>query len=386
MWKQYIANQLLKAFDNLEFGSMTVKTPDGRTHHFSGPQPGPHGTFNIHDWRTVTSFASKGDIGLTEAYRKGWWETDNLPDLLTVGLMNEEALESFIYGSIFGRLASRILYLFRQNSVKGSKKNIHAHYDLGNDFYSLWLDAGMSYSSAIFRSENEVLEIAQDNKYDRIIDRLESTSGNLLEVGCGWGGFAQRAIERNDYALKGITLSEEQHAYANQRLGNQAEIVLEDYRHQKGKYQNIVSIEMFEAVGEKFWPTYFSKMNSLLDQKGKAVVQTITIGEKYFERYRVGGDMIRTYIFPGGMLPSVERFRQEAGKADLRVTDKFAFGKDYAETLRRWLISFEQKLPEVRSLGFDESFIRIWRFYLAACIASFSVGRTDVVQMELQHA
>ncbi len=386
MWKQYIANQLLKAFDNLEFGSMTVTTPDGKTHSFMGTKPGPHGNFNINDWRTVTAFASKGDIGLTEAYSKGWWTTDNLPDLLTVGLLNEDALDSFIYGGVFGRLAARILYLFRQNSVKGSRKNIHAHYDLGNDFYSLWLDPGMSYSAAIFRENNENLEIAQNNKYDRIIDRLNRNSGNILEVGCGWGGFAERAIHKNDYNVKGITLSEEQHAYANQRLGNKANIVLEDYRHQQGKYNNIVSIEMFEAVGEKFWPTYFSKMNSLLDQKGQAVVQTITIGEQYFERYRKGGDMIRTYIFPGGMLPSVERFKQEAGKADLQITDKFSFGKDYAETLRRWLTSFEQKLPEVRSLGFDEPFICIWRFYLAACIASFSVGRTDVVQLELQHA
>ncbi len=386
MLRHIIAKQLLKAFDNLQYGSMHVTLPDGKSYHFKGVNPGAHGTFYIKDWRTITAFAAKGDIGLTDAYRNEWWDTDNLTELLTVGLENEQALDNFIYGGFLARLASRFFYLFKQNSVKGSKRNIHAHYDLGNDFYKLWLDPTMSYSAALFKGNEEPLENAQHNKYDRIIDRLSKQSGNILEVGCGWGGFADRAVTSNDYHVKGITLSEEQHDYANKRLDKKADIVLEDYRHQSGKYDNIVSIEMFEAVGERFWPTYFHKMKSLLNNKGKAVVQTITIGEDYFERYRTGGDMIRTYIFPGGMLPSITRFNEEAGKAGLRTSDEFKFGQDYATTLKYWLNSFEEKLTEVRSLGYDESFIRVWRFYLAACIASFKVGRTDVIQVELQHA
>ena len=244
----------------------------------------------------------------------------------------------------------------------------------------------MSYSSALFRHDGESLEQAQYRKYDRMLERLGTNSGSLLEVGCGWGGLAERAITQNDFDVKGITLSEEQHAYAQQRLGDDATIALEDYRSQDGKYDHIISIEMFEAVGEKFWPVYFNKLQSLLKHKGKAVIQTITIGEPFFERYRRGGDMLRSFIFPGGMLPSPTRFAEEASRAGLRVTDQFAFGKDYALTLKHWLKRFEESLPQIRLLGFDESFIRVWRFYLAVCIAGFASGRTDVMQMELQHA
>ena len=386
MWQQSATDQFLRTLDHLEYGSMTVTTPDGKMHAAQGNQPGAHGTFHITDWRTIPAFAAKGDIGLAEAYRDGWWDSDDLTALMLVGLENEEALDSYIYGSALSRLATRFLYLFTRNTLKGSKRNIHAHYDLGNDFYKLWLDQTMSYSAALFSHEDEPLEHAQFNKYQRIIDHLPSTSGSLLEVGCGWGGFAEQAMQQGDYALKGITLSEEQHRYANARLQGHAKIVLEDYRKQEGRYDHIVSIEMFEAVGEKFWPTYFQKMKSLLNQKGKAVVQTITVRDDYFERYRSGGDMVRTFIFPGGMLPSPSRFKEEAAKADLKITDQLSFGCDYGLTLRHWLKAFEEKLPEVRKLGFDEPFIRIWRFYLAACIASFQVQRTDVMQLELQHA
>ena len=207
----------------------------------------------------------------------------------------------------------------------------------------------------------------------------------MLEIGCGWGGFAERALIKRDYSIKGITISKEQYEYANNRLKGDAVISIEDYRLQKGKYNQIVSIEMFEAVGEQFWSTYFSQIKSLLSVKGKALIQTIIIKDKYFERYRKGGDPIRTFIFPGGMLPSPERFVQESNKVGLTVTDEFAFGKDYALTLTHWLNSFEQKLESVKALGFDEKFIRMWRFYLTCCIASFTSGRTDVMQMELQH-
>lgn len=227
---------------------------------------------------------------------------------------------------------------------------------------------------------------AQHNKYDRILDRMETASGNVLEVGCGWGGFAERAHEKGDYALKGITLSDEQHDFAKARTNGYADIVLEDYRHQTGSYDRIVSIEMFEAVGERFWPTYFKKLGELMKPAGKAVIQTITINDTDFNRYRASGDFIRSFIFPGGMLPSPSRFRQEAAKAGLKVENEYFFGQDYARTLTEWLRTFDEKVDKVRALGFDEGFIRLWRFYLGACAGGFRAGRTNVMQVEVSHA
>lgn len=385
MWQKHAINRFLTTLERLEYGRFDLYLPDGRHYAFEGNQPGAHGMMRMKDWRVIPAFAAKGDIGLAETYRDGWWESDDLTALLTVGVQNEGAIGDYIYGGFFCQLASQILYFFSRNTLTGSKRNIHAHYDLGNDFYSLWLDNTMTYSAALFDGD-EPLEQAQHRKYDRMIQQLGRSSGRLLEVGCGWGGFVERALQQHDFELKGITISRAQHEYATQRLGSSAQIALEDYRHQQGKYDSIISIEMFEAVGEQYWPTYFAKMQSLLEAKGKAVVQTITMGEPYFDAYRKGGDMIRSFIFPGGMLPSPGRFTQEAAKAGLQVTDRFAFGADYARTLKQWLENFEAKLPQIRTLGFDEPFIRLWRFYLAVCIAGFATGRTDVMQMELQHA
>jgi cyclopropane-fatty-acyl-phospholipid synthase len=385
MLEKTITQQFLKSLEHIEFGSMDVTTPDGKLHQFIGSTPSAHATLKLHDWRAIAVFATKGDTGFAEAYRDGWWDSDDLTSLFLIGLQNESALDNYIYGSLIGRIASRFSYLFTRNTLSGSKKNIHAHYDLGNDFYKLWLDESMTYSSALFMSPTEALVQAQHNKYDRIIDRLND-SGRVLEIGCGWGGFAERAVGKKDYEIKGLTISNAQHEYAKNRLGNNVQIALEDYRIQQGKYDNIVSIEMFEAVGERFWPVYFGKLKSLLEQKGKAVIQTITIRNEYFERYRAGGDMIRTYIFPGGMLPSTKRFEEESKKAGLKITDTHTFGQDYAITVEHWLKRFESKLGEIKTLGFDEPFIRLWRFYLTCCIASFKVSRTDVMQVELVHA
>lgn len=385
MFEKTITHKFLKALEHIEFGSMDVTTPDGKLHQFKGAKKSVHSTLNLHDWRAIAIFATKGDIGFAEAYRDGWWDSDNLANLFIVGLQNEAALDEYIYGCLIGRIAARFSYLFTRNTLDGSKKNIHAHYDLGNEFYKLWLDESMTYSSALFASPSEDLVKAQHNKYDRILDRLND-SGRVLEIGCGWGGFAERAIHKKDYEIKGLTISKAQHEYATKRLGTNVQIALEDYRIQQGKYNNIVSIEMFEAVGERFWPVYFSKLKSLLEQKGKAVIQTITIGNEYFERYRMGGDMIRTYIFPGGMLPSIKRFTEESKKAGLHITDTHMFGQDYALTVEHWLKRFENKLSEIKKLEFDEPFIRLWRFYLTCCIASFKVNRTDVMQLELIHA
>lgn len=243
----------------------------------------------------------------------------------------------------------------------------------------------MTYSSAIFADKSEDLTSAQNRKYDRIIKNINH-SGKLLEIGCGWGGFAERALLKNDYDIKAITISQQQYSYAKNRLKGNAIISSEDYRIQEGKYNQIVSIEMFEAVGEKFGDTYFSKIKSLLDEKGRAIIQTITINDCYFEQYRKSGDAIRTFIFPGGMLPSPERFIAASSKAGLVVTDKFSFGGDYALTLNHWLIAFEKKIEQIKALGFDEKFLRIWRFYLTSCIAVFKAGRTNVMQIALEHA
>lgn len=385
MLQNHIVKNFLKSLSHIKYGNISISLPDGTKHEFSGKESGPRADMIIYDTRAISAFVIKGDIGLAESYRDGWWDSENLAELFLFSLKNEEALSSYIYGSFLGQMVSRFSYLFTRNTLQGSKKNIHAHYDLGNDFYKLWLDPGMTYSSAIFANEKDDLASAQYRKYDRIIERL-GKSGNLLEIGCGWGGFAERALDKGDYGIKGLTISKEQHDYAKNRLKKDAVISLEDYRLQSGKYDQIVSIEMFEAVGEQFWPIYFRQVKSLLADKGKAVIQTITIKDNYFERYRSGGDAIRTFIFPGGMLPSSERFVKASNEAGLNVTDQFAFGKDYARTLKCWLDSFEKKLSDVKALGFDEKFIRMWRFYLTCCIASFKAGRTDVMQMELQHA
>lgn len=385
MLAQFTSDQLFRRLDKLESGCLKVTTPDGKTRIFEGKSAGETANIELHNWRVVSNVVRKGDIGFAEDYRAGHWETDNLPALATLGLLNKNALSHFVGGSKLSAIKAMLSYLFRVNSIKGSKKNIHAHYDLGNDFYKLWLDPSMTYSSGIFRNEDDNLQQAQDNKYDRILDCLAKESGNILEVGCGWGGFAERAANRGDYDIKGITLSEEQHGYARDRLGSRAEIVLEDYRHQTGKFDHIVSIEMFEAVGERYWPTYFKKIKDMLNENGKAVIQTITMNDKDFPRYRRGGDFIRSYIFPGGMLPSPSRFRQEAEKAGLKTNHEFCFGQDYATTLEKWLDVFDNKKEEVKALGFDEGFIRLWRFYLAGCIAGFRSGHTDVMQVELTH-
>ncbi|MFS4439537.1 class I SAM-dependent methyltransferase [Paracoccaceae bacterium GXU_MW_L88] len=385
MFEQSIRSKFLRTLEGVRFGALHLTTPEGAAYDFAGREPGPSAVLHIHDWRMVPALAAKGDIGFTEAYRDGWCDTPDLTALLTFGLMNEDTLDSYIYGKPLQAFAIRLLYLLNRNTKAGSRRNISAHYDLGNAFYRLWLDETMTYSSALFDGAED-LATAQRQKYDRILDGLESQSGRLLEIGCGWGGFAERALERGDFAPKGLTLSTEQAAFARNRLGPGAEIALQDYRDEKGRYDHIVSIEMFEAVGENFWPVYFGKLSEVLSKQGRAMIQTITVADRYFDRYRKGGDMIRSFIFPGGMLPSPARFQEEAAKAGLRVEDAFGFGADYARTLTAWLDRFDERRAEVLEMGFDEAFIRVWRFYLAACAAAFTVERTDVVQYRLAHA
>ena len=386
MLKKTVSDLFFKSLHHLQVGQLSLTTPDGKTRFFEGKEKGETVSFVIKEWTVLSNLMKKGDIGFAEDYKKGHWDTDNLVGLMILGLLNKPVLEKFIFGTALSRLFSMFSYLFKINNLRGSKKNIQAHYDLGNHFYELWLDPSMTYSSGIFNEKQDSLEQAQYNKYDRILHQLTHSSGRLLEIGCGWGGFAERGIQKGDFDIKGITLSHQQLSYAQKRLSNKASFVLEDYRHQKGTFDHIVSIEMFEAVGEKYWPTYFKKVAELLKVGGKALVQTITIHEKHFAAYRRSGDFIRTYIFPGGMLPTFTRFTQEAKKAGLLAKNPFYFGQDYAQTLRLWLKAFDAKKSEVMNLGFDEEFTRLWRFYLASCIAGFESKQTDVMQIELSHA
>ena len=387
MFDQFIFDRILKRLKDMKVGSLTIRTPDNKCYEFQGDIEGQAADITIHDWGVIGNLASKGDIGFAEDYSQGRWETSDLISLLTVSIQNREVLDPFFKADIIRRVLYHLSYFFRKNSVQGSKKNIHAHYDLGNEFYKLWLDETMTYSSAIFESPDEKLSVAQNRKYDRIIDKLNSESGSILEIGCGWGGFADQALARSkDYDIKGITLSEEQHSFAIDRLKDNASIVLEDYRHQEGKFDHIVSIEMFEAVGEQYWPTYFNKMKSLLKKDGKAVVQTITIEDQSFQRYKNDTDFLRTYIFPGGLLPSPSRFNKEVKRAGLETMKSFEFGQDYARTLQVWLKNFDEVYHQVIEMGFDDKFVRLWRFYLAGCSAAFKTGYTNVRQVEICHA
>lgn len=384
MFNEYIFKGILKRLDKLQVGSLKIHTPDNKTYVFKGEIEGYDADITLKDWRVIGNLVAKGDIGFVEDYRHGHWDTSDLTALLTLSIQNRAILDPFFKADRLRSILYHISYFFRKNSLKGSRKNIHAHYDLGNDFYELWLDPTMTYSSALFEDENDDLVTAQKRKYNRIVDRLND--GNLLEIGCGWGGFANQAIERGkDFDIKGITLSEEQHRFASEKLQNNASIVLEDYRIQEGQYDSIVSIEMFEAVGEKFWPVYFEKIKKLLKKDGKALIQTITIQDEHFERYKNQTDFLRTYIFPGGLLPSPSRFNKEVDRAGLVTTDSFEFGQDYARTLELWLKNFDDAYHKVMDMGFDQSFVRLWRFYLAGCAAAFRSGYTNVRQVEIQH-
>jgi len=385
MINRLITHALRNQLSQCDHGSMTLITPDGATHRVEGVNQGATAHVTLMDWGVAGLLIRKGDIGLAEAYRDGRLECPDLTQLFLFGMQNQSVMSRVVYGGKMGMMWSRLQYWMNRNTPSGSKQNIHAHYDIGNAFYRLWLDASMTYSSALFHHDADSLVTAQQQKYDRIIDRM-GQSGSVLEIGCGWGGFAERALQKGDFELKGLTISDEQFAYATERLAGNATIALEDYRHQQGWYQHIVSIEMFEAVGEAYWPTYFQTIKRLLAKGGKAMIQTIDIADDCFERYRTTGDAIRTFIFPGGMLPSKSRFQFEAQQAGLQVTDRFSFGLDYAKTLGIWLAQFESVIDDLVGMGFDQPFIRMWRFYLTCCMAGFLHQRTDVCQWELCHS
>jgi len=384
-----IANIFLTTLSGIKYGELTVTTPEKEVVNFKGTEPGPAAAITINDWKMAKRVVTHGDVGFAEDYIDRNWETDDLPALLTFCTMNITELENFFHGKWATRLLFALRNFLRSNTKKGSRKNIRAHYDLGNDFYQIWLDGTMTYSSAYFGGEEGLpLEEAQKKKYQRIIDKLAPKKGDhILEIGCGWGGFAEHAAKAG-YHVTGLTLSREQTEFARVRIKNAglesaAEIKILDYRDAKGKFDHIVSIEMFEAVGEKYWPFYFEAIARLLKKGGRALIQTITIDDAIFEDYRKRSDFIQQYTFPGGALPSQERFIDQVKKAGLTFKEAAAFGQDYVATLKKWLEKFEEKIDNIRELGYEEDFLRSWRFYLSYCIAGFATGRTNVIQAEI---
>ena len=374
-----------RALAALEYGSMEFTAPNGEVTIAKGGQPGPAARFHIHDWDVLRRIMARGDIGLGEEYIAGSWDTDSVENLVSLFLLNLDRFSNFSDGNIFNRLGFVIHNaLVRRNSISGSARNIQDHYDVGNDFYSLWLDRSMTYSSALYNGTTDLYH-AQQNKYERILSKFTQKKADVLEIGCGWGGFAERAAADN-HNVTGLTISPAQHKFASARLKDAADIKLEDYRRSKGSFDNIVSIEMFEAVGEHYWPAYFATVAERLKRGGRAIIQTITIQDSLFADYRTRSDFVRHYVFPGGMLPSLARFRQEAENAGLKFAGAFGFGKDYARTLREWLARMQGQESAIKALGHDQQFLRNWEFYLGICAATFEVARTDVVQVELVNA
>ena len=318
----YIEKSWRKALASLEFGTLTFTAPNGEVTVARGAQAGPEASFRIHDWDVLRRIMARGDIGLGEEYIAGSWDTDNVEKLVSLFLLNLDHFSDFSDGNFLNRLGFVIHNAFvRRNSIAGSSRNIKDHYDVGNDFYSLWLDRSMTYSSALYNGACDLFR-AQQNKYERILSKFEKPKASVLEIGCGWGGFAERAAADN-HQVTGLTISPAQHKFATERLKGAADIKLEDYRRCKGQFDNIVSIEMFEAVGEHYWPQYFATVAERLKRGGRAIIQTITIKDELFAGYRTRSDFIRHYVFPGGMLPSLARFREEAEKAGL----KFEIGR-----------------------------------------------------------
>ncbi len=378
---------LFDALENIEFGTLEASFPDGSKKKFASKNTDQlNANIKVNDLAMLDEVIKNGDIGFGETYMDGLWESDDLPTLIEFFIKNSHSMEDFFHANKFKLFLLAIYGLFKRNSKKGSKSNISYHYDLGNDFYSLWLDESMTYSSGIFDSKQTTLNQSQENKYRRILDKINP--GNILEIGCGWGSFATRAAKEGN-AVKGLTLSQEQAKYAKEQiakenLSDKIQIALQDYRDENGEFDSIVSIEMFEAVGKKYWDNYFNVLNRCLKKNGKAMIQVITICDDVYHGYKKRTDFIQKHIFPGGYLPSKDAFRQLAKNHDLKITDEFAFGADYSKTLLKWLENFDNNRPEIMKLGYDEQFIRKWRFYLAYCAAGFAQNRTDVVQFLIE--
>ncbi len=377
-----VKSEFLKTCEGITHGSLRLKTPEGHTHDFG--QGEPHAELHLHDWAVVSATLARGDIGFGETYVEGLWDSPSIEDVIKIAILNEDQLGNHVYAGFWQYLKFRTVdRLLRRNSRRGSSSNIRAHYDVGNEFFQLWLDPSMTYSSALY-AEGDDLDRAQDRKYDRILDRLPDGE-RILELGCGWGGFADRAADQGR-RVTGLTISPSQKGYADARLDGRAEIELRDYRDSRGVYDNIVSIEMVEAVGERYWPRFFSTVKARLADGGKAMIQAITVPDERFASYRGTSDFIRQYTFPGGMLLSEHQIAKAAGGSGLKVTDTMRFGQDYARTCREWADRMDAEEARAKRFGYDEAFLRSWRYYLRACAGAFAAGCTNVVQVELSHA
>jgi cyclopropane-fatty-acyl-phospholipid synthase len=383
------AKAVLLGLRQIRGGALCVSYPGGGEHLY-GEAGAMHVSLHIKDWRFARRVLLNGDIGFAEGFMAGEWETNDLSALLTLLADNVERFTRLLEGSTIGKSLNWLRHVTRANTRKGSRKNILAHYDLGNRFYETWLDRTMTYSSARF-DETRVgdLEAGQLAKYRALAEQLElQANDHVLEIGCGWGGFAEYAAREYGARVTGITISDEQLAYARARieragLADRVEIRRQDYRDVEGQFDKVASIEMFEAVGEKYWPAYFAKIAEVLKPGGRAALQIITIDGRLFDTYRRRADFIQRYVFPGGMLASVERLKEETAKAGLAWRRLEAFGLSYAETLAEWTRRFTAKWQDIRAMGFDERFKQLWLFYLGYCEAGFRTGRTDVVQLAL---
>lgn len=385
----FLRRNLIRLAGRIARGELTLTFADGSRHVFRGAEPGPQAEVRVLRTRALWRLAFGGDLGFARAYGDGDVDTPDLAAVFRLYVANLHSLERAMQGSRLMQAVARMRHLARANTRRGSRRNIAFHYDLGNEFYRLWLDPTMTYSSAIFPSADTDLRAAQEEKYARIIRELRlGPDDHVLEIGCGWGGFAEQAARTTGCRVTGLTLSREQAAYATERLAqaglaDRTDIRLVDYRDVTGTFTHIVSIEMFEAVGEENWPVYFDALRRLLVPGGQAMVQAITIDESRFDRYRKRADFIQTYIFPGGMLPSFTAFDQGAQRAGLGMAGSFRFGRDYARTLRDWDRAFLAAWPQIARLGFDDRFKRLWHYYLHYCAEGFEAGTIDVVQFHL---
>jgi cyclopropane-fatty-acyl-phospholipid synthase len=382
---------LQRLMNQMALGSITVQTPAGERLDHVAKHPGPHANLVIHRWRAVRRLLLDGQIGFGESYMDGDWSSPDLTALIELAALNQDQLADTFVGTRIARLIERLRHGARANTRRRSKRNIEAHYDLGNDFYAAWLDRGMSYSSGLYTSGCQSLEAAQDAKQARVIERLALKGGErVLEIGCGWGGLAERLIRECGCHVTGLTLSPAQLEHARLRLERSApgrhDLRLQDYRDVAGVFDRIVSIEMLEAVGADYWPLYFDRLRGCMAEGGRAVLQVITIAERYYDSYRRDPDFIQRHIFPGGMLPSVEQLRAQINRAGLALRSAEHFGASYAATLAEWRRRFDDAWPRLHPLGFDERFRRKWEYYLAYCEAGFRAGSIDVGLYEVCHA
>jgi|TARA_B000000557_G_scaffold18238_1_gene13894 cyclopropane-fatty-acyl-phospholipid synthase len=391
--QQNLPRYFARVFDlvgKLNSGRVDFILPDGRRFRAEGSKPGPVAEVKINNPDVFARLVREGDLGFCDAYLDGWWTTPDLQAFMDfIHADNDDMYDGFP-GMALVRAWEKARFWFQSNTKRQALKNISYHYDLGNDFYSLWLDDTMTYSSALFNTSQESLEKAQIAKYASMVDQMGVKPGDhVLEIGCGWGGFAEYAAKERGLKVTGLTISKEQLDYANKRikskgLSDKVNLKLQDYRDETGVYDGVASIEMFEAVGEKYWPVYFDKIKQCLKPGKQATLQIITIQDARWDVYRKSVDFIQKYIFPGGMLPSPSVLRQEIHRAGLSVQHSIEFGKSYSQTLRRWFEVFNNKWDNISAMGFDDRFRRMWNFYLTSCAATFESGNCDVTQITLQ--